>query len=100
MPIAIAEQLQRRGIDVITVRDLETFGKGDLRQLNHATDMNRVLCTFDSDYVALAGEGIPHCGIVFGQQDEHHVGAWVEYLELMHGVLEPKEMINRLEFLP
>ncbi len=48
--------------------------------------MNRVLCTYDADFVALAATGTEHAGIVFGQADIHYIGAWVRFLELMHAV--------------
>jgi len=62
--------------------------------------MNRVLCSNDPDFIELASEGIQHGGIVIGEQEVHHIGSWVEYLELMHAVYEVDEVINRLEFLP
>lgn len=49
MPVAIAEQLNRRGIDTITVRDLRLQGRSDAHQFNLANEMGRVLCTLDDD---------------------------------------------------
>ncbi|MCY3867319.1 MAG: DUF5615 family PIN-like protein [Chloroflexi bacterium] len=66
LPIAIAEQLQRRGIDAITVRDLTAFGESARQQLESATEMERVMCSSDPHFIELASEGIKHRGIVFG----------------------------------
>jgi hypothetical protein len=99
LPVAIASQLVSRGIDVVTVRDLNLLGASDESHLQRATEMGRILCTNDSDYVQLATEGIEHAGIVFGQQDVHYIGEWVKYLELMHAIYTPDEMKNRVEFL-
>ncbi|MCY4021697.1 MAG: DUF5615 family PIN-like protein [Chloroflexi bacterium] len=99
LPVAIAEQLQRRGIDTITVRDLLAFGESDRQQLARAIEMDRVMCSNDPDFIELASQGIEHRGIVIGQQDVHHIGDWVEFLGLMHAVYRSTELINRLEFL-
>ena len=99
VPIAVAAQLQRRGVDAATVRDLGFLGDSDLNHLVRATRLGYVLCTNDADYVDLATSGIEHAGIVFGQQHKHGVGDWVRFLELLASVLEPDEMHNRIEYL-
>jgi predicted nuclease of predicted toxin-antitoxin system len=81
VPVEIARQLKSLGIDSITVRDLDLLGDSDENHLQRATVMGRVLCTHDSDYIQLASGGMAHAGIVFGQQDIHHIGAWVKALE-------------------
>ena len=100
LPVAIAEQLQRPGVDAVTVRDLQAFGESDRQQLGRAIEMNRVMCSNDPHFIELAREGIEHCGIVISEQDVHHIGAWVEYLELMNAVYEAEEVVNHLEYLP
>ena len=64
--VAIARQLRRRGIDVVTVRDLEELGDENINHLERATSLGRVLCTHDADYVELAASGVEHAGIVLG----------------------------------
>jgi len=99
VPTAIASQLQSRGIDAITVRDLQLLGDEDLNHLQRATSMRRVLCTHDSDFLQLANDGVSHTGIIFGQQDKHYIGERVKFLELVHSVYVPDDMINTIEFL-
>lgn len=70
----IAEQLKRRGIEVVTVRELGLLGDEDINHLERAAQMGYVLCTHDSDYVDLAADGREHAGIVFGQQHKHTIG--------------------------
>ena len=99
VPVAVAAQLQRRGVDAVTVRDLGFLGDSDLNHLVRATHLGYTLCTNDADYVDLAIAGIEHAGIVFGQQHKHGIGDWVRFLELLASVFEPHEMRNRIEYL-
>lgn len=52
--VVIAEQLRNKGIDTVTVRDLELLGDSDINHLRRATEMGRVLCTYDADFLELA----------------------------------------------
>ncbi len=100
LDIEIARQLVRRGIDVLTVRDLRTFGESDAQQLERAIQMRRVLCTNDRHFLQMAGEGIEHYGIIFGQQDKHFIGTWVRHLARMYEDYSPDDLLNHVEFLP
>lgn len=99
VPTEIANQLKSRGIDAITVRDLGLLGDEDDNHLQRATTMGRVLCTHDSDFIELATGGMTHAGIVFGQQNNHYIGEWVKYLQLMHAVYTADELVNIIEFI-
>ncbi|NDJ78913.1 MAG: hypothetical protein GYB65_21900 [Chloroflexi bacterium] len=99
MPVAVADQLRRRGIEAVTARDVGTLGDTDETHLRRATEMGYILCTHDADFVALATEGMEHTGIVFGQQDQHGIGEWVKGLELIHTVYTAEEMLNNVEYL-
>lgn len=99
LPVEIARQLRRRGIEVVTARDLALLGARDEQHLARAIEMRCVLCTNDSDFLHLVTQGADHSGIVFGQQDIHYVGDWVNWLTLMHAVYTADELMNRIEFL-
>ena len=99
LPVVVATQLQRRGVEAVTVRDLGFLGDSDPNHLARATRLGYVLCTHDADYVELAADGVAHGGIVFGQQHKHGVGAWVRFLELLASILEAEEMQDRVEYL-
>ena len=99
VPVAVADQLRKRGIEAVTARDLGTLGDSDANHLRRATEMGYVLCTYDSDYVALAAEGIAHAGIILGQFSEHGVGDWVKGLSLYHAVLRAEDLRGRVEYL-
>lgn len=98
VPLEVARQLTARDIDVVTVRDLGLLGDEDFNHLQRATEMACVLCTYDTDYVFLAGEN-EHTGIVIGQPELHYIGEWVKWLALMHAVYAPQDMHNRVEYL-
>jgi len=97
--IVVAEQLKQRGIEAVTVRDLGRLGDDDDNHLQRATAMGYVLCTYDTDYVELAAEGIEHAGIIIGQPEKHWIGEWVKGLTLYHAVYDADEMKNRLDYL-
>lgn len=100
MPVAIAEQLNRRGIDTITVRDLRLQGYPDAHHLQLADELDRVLCTVDDDYFDLITNGAAHSGIVFGsRKDRREIGIWVRFLEWMHQTYMREDMRNRVEYL-
>jgi uncharacterized protein with PIN domain len=95
----IAEQLQVRGIDAVTVQMLGKRGEIDENHLALATTLGRVLVTSDSDFIELASSGVEHFGIIFGVQEDHSIGDWVKKLELFCFVYSAEEMINRVEYL-
>ena len=99
VPVEVARQLKSRGIDAITVRDMDMLGEDDINHLQHATESGRVLCTHDHDFLQLAASGFQHAGIVFGQQDIHYIGEWVNWLTLMHAVYTTDAMLNRIEYM-
>ena len=99
VPVEVARQLKSRGIEAVTVHDLSLLGEDDINHLQNATELGCVLCTYDSDFLQLASSGLQHSGLVFGQQDIHYIGEWVNWLTLMHAVYTSEEMSNRIEFL-
>ena len=100
MPVAIAEQLNHRGIDTITVGKLQLKGYSDSHHYQLAREMGRVLCTLDDDYFDLIKESPGHCGIVFGsRKDRRDIGTWVRFLIWMHETYTPQDMHNRVEYL-
>ena len=99
IPVVVATQLRRRGIEVVTVRDLDLLGDSDVNHLQRARMMGYVLCTHDADYVELTVSGVEHAGIIFGQQHKHGIGDWVRFLELLHAVCTPEDMNNHIEYL-
>ncbi|MFN3333717.1 MAG: DUF5615 family PIN-like protein [Caldilinea sp.] len=95
----IAVQLRRRGIDAVTVHDLDVAGDTDENHLARATRLQRVLVTADVDFLVMAAAGQQHLGIVFGEQTTHKIGDWVNALDLLCAVYAPEEMANHIEYI-
>jgi predicted nuclease of predicted toxin-antitoxin system len=65
MPSAVAHGLHLRVIDVLTAQDAGRCGLADADQLQFATAEERVMVTYDPDYLALAASAIQHAGIAY-----------------------------------
>jgi predicted nuclease of predicted toxin-antitoxin system len=98
-PAPVTQGLRRLGIDVLTAQDAGRTGLPDPDQLAFATAENRVLVTFDSDYLALHHSGIDHAGIAWCREQKYAVGMLIQLLQLLHGVSDRDQMRNRVEYL-
>jgi len=104
VPAAIAEQLRRRQVDVLTAIEDGWQQRSDEELLQHAFEMRRVLFTQDIRFRALAEvwqrDGRPFAGLLFGHQLRGTIGQYVEDLELVAKASEADEWMNRIEYLP
>ena len=99
MPVELAAQLRQRGIDAVTVRDLDKLGDDDLSHLRWAAEQGRILCTYDKDYTRLAKQGIEHNGIVFISGRRRAIGVLVKRLEWLYLTYTRDDMRNKVEYL-
>jgi hypothetical protein len=101
---AITEQLEVRGVDVITAQDDDRADSDDDDLLEQATALGRVIFTQDADFHAIAAhwqqQGREFAGIVYGHQLRVSIGKCVADLELISKCYEPIDMISRVEHLP
>lgn len=95
----IAAQLQSRGIDAVSVRDLGLLGESDDNHLERAKSLGRILVTTDQDFLKMSADNPDHLGIIFGIQEDHSIGDWVTGLELICFVYTMDELKNRVEYL-
>ena len=95
VPRAIAEQLRRRGVDVLTAIEDGYDHEIDEEVLLRAQNLHRVLFTQDIRFKALAEDwqrqGQPFAGLLFGHQTGATIGRYVAVLELVAKVSEPEE---------
>ena len=99
MPVELANQLNQRGVESLTVKALDKLGEDDSPLLTYAREHGYVVCTFDSDFVEMAKQGVEHNGIVFVPSVHSDIGAMTRYLLLLHQVYNAAEMKNRVEYL-
>jgi hypothetical protein len=57
------------------------------------------MVTFDSDYLALHQSGVGHGGIVWCPQQKYGIGMLIQLLELLQGVSDRDQMLDRVEYL-
>jgi len=98
-PKPATQALRRRGIDVLTTQEARHIGSPDAEQLAFATAEERVIVTFDSDYLALHQSGVQHAGIAWCPEQKYNIGELVRALLLVHGVLDQQSMRNHVEYL-
>ena len=96
---AIADGLQRYGVDVTVTSEVGLLRVTDDVQLAFVRDNTRVMVTHDDDFLVLHSQGILHAGIAYCPPDTHPIGYIIQALLLIWGVMEPNEMTNHIEFL-
>jgi predicted nuclease of predicted toxin-antitoxin system len=96
---AIGEGLRRRGIDVTTTPETGLLNATDDEQIGFCQKQDRVFFSQDHDFLRLHATGISHPGIVFCVKDTRSIGEIIQGLVLIWEILEPNEMVNRVEFL-
>ena len=99
MEAAVAEQLRKRGIDVITAQQTHPPGEDDEVLLKYAASVGRVICTYDKHFVDLAKTGIPHAGIAFFVHTHSEIGYVIKSLAAMAEHYTADMMENRFEYL-
>jgi predicted nuclease of predicted toxin-antitoxin system len=99
IPAAVTNALVRHGVNVLTAQDAQRCGLPDAEQLAFATAQQRVLVTFDPDYLALHQSGISHAGIAWCPAHKYSIGQLIQALLLVHGVLDRDSMCRHVEYL-
>jgi len=104
VPRAITVGLRLRGVDILTAYEDGAADMDDSALLDRATELGRVLFTHDDDLLAEATkrqqEDIPFGGVLYVHQMGTTIGACISNLELISNAGEPKDLMNRVEFLP
>lgn len=99
VPTAIADGLCRRGIDVTTTPQCGLLSAGDEKQIDFAYSDNRVLVTYDTDFLRLHNRGVPHAGIAHSPKGKRTIGELIHGLVMIAECLGPEEMRNHVEYL-
>ena len=101
---AIAAELRRRGVDVLTAQEDNSAELEDDGLLLRATSLGRLIFTQDIRFKALAEDwqriARPFAGLVFGHQLHGSIGQYIRNLELIAKATEPADWIGQVEQLP
>ena len=80
--IPVADGLSRRGWSVHTARGEGTLGEPDREQLRYAVERDRMLLTFDDDFLSLVeGEEMEHSGVIYVRQAGRRIGDVVKVVD-------------------
>jgi predicted nuclease of predicted toxin-antitoxin system len=99
LPSPVSRALRRHGIEMETAQEAGRCGFSDADQLAYATSGERVLVTFDSDFLALHRTGQQHTGIAWCPEQKYNIGQLIQALLLLHGILDSDDMKNHVEYL-
>lgn len=91
--------LERLGIDAISIQRAGLRTSGDPVILVAARRLERVIYTYDDDFLKLNSAGIPHLGILYHHQHKYSIGQAVNAVALACQALTMEEMRNRVEYL-
>lgn len=101
---AITAGLRTRGIDVVTAAEDGFARRADVDILHRATELNRVLFTYDVDFLEIVAawqsSGQRFAGVVYRRSPKVSVGTSVLDLELIAHTVNAAEMENSLLRIP
>ena len=104
IPLAITIELQRRGIDVLTSQQDSTTTMPDDELLDRATQLDRILVTFDDDLLTEATrrqrENIYFAGVIFGKPLQLSIGRIMQDLEIIALAGDLPDIENQVQYLP
>ena len=96
----VTRELVARGVDAVSAQSLGYLGDSDREHLLRAIEQSRVLCTYDTDFIVLAGEILDHMGIIYAHSDQTRIGHWVRNLERLRKEETSESFAGRLYYLP
>jgi predicted nuclease of predicted toxin-antitoxin system len=104
VPKAITIGLRIRGVDVVTAQEDGAATLPDEKLLDRATELGRVLVSFDNDFLMEVDrrqrEGIKHGGVIHIKMLKMTVGEVVTDLEVIGKVGEKEDVENQVTYLP
>ena len=99
----VAKALLALGLDVVTASSTGRKGLTDQAQLELARHENWVVYTIDGDFLGLAANWLKRgeffAGIIYHAPFARSKREIIDALVLCHGVFEPPDMYNRIEFI-
>jgi len=104
IPRAITVGLRMRKVDVVTSQEDGTDTLPDAELLDRATQLNRVLFTFDDDLLVEAvkrqREHRSFSGVIYAHPLRISIGQCIQDLELIAMAGEPEDLEGHVVYLP
>jgi len=104
VPQPITVGLRIRGVDVLTAQEDGRSETDDALLLDRATELGRVMFSFDADMLREAArrqnEGVAFAGVVFAHPVRISIGECINDLSLLARLGEPLEAQNQVVYLP
>lgn len=104
IPYPITIGLRIRSVDVLTTQEDGRKNVDDALLLDRATELNRVMVSFDADMLREATHrqesGIPFSGVIFAHPTQISIGECIRDIEIIAKAGEPNDLANRIEYLP
>jgi hypothetical protein len=104
IPLTVAEQLAKRGIDILTAQADHSATLPDHELLDRSSGLGRTIVTSDIRFRALAENWQENHqtfgGLIFAHPLHITIGQMVLDLELITRALTPEELLNQVVFLP
>ncbi len=102
--IRLVAALRSRAVVVVTVLDVERFGKSDEEQLAFATEQGCVLYTFNVGdfhriHMQWRSTGREHAGIILAMQQRFPIGEQLRRILRLRAAITSADMRNQAEFL-
>jgi len=98
IPLAVAEGLRHRGVEVTTLNEAEMLGAPDKEHLAFAEREDYVIVSHDDDFLRLVDEGDSHSGLVYVPR-EQTIGEMIRGLRRLAEVFAEEKESGRVEFL-
>lgn len=100
VPVAIAEGLQRRGVDAWSARDAGNLGLSDEEQLEYASREETAIFTHDDDFLVMVKKvQRDHFGVIYAHQQDLSIGECIRRLKALTQTKVRDELKNGIEFL-
>jgi hypothetical protein len=104
VPKPITLGLRIRGVDVLTAQDDDRRATDDSVLLDRATELERVMFSFDADMLrhatARQQQGASFAGLVFAHPTQISVGECIRDIEIIAKTGEPEDLANQILYLP
>ena len=101
--VAIAQGLQRRGVEAFSARDRDKLGLTDEEPLIFASMEKATIFSHDTDFLRIAAQsfdkGRTHYGVIYCHITTYGIGDCIRNLKILATVLTSEDMINHIEFL-